>query len=442
MIADDGPGRGRPRLAHQRAVEGGPERLQIVVVARRRGRSPTAAGSAAAGSTSDELVGQAGGFSTRPTTMRARPSRVTGSPTAACTPPRPPSVSAISPAPRGIAAAAQREHRRAVRAGRVLRPDVHRVEPTRHLGGAVTDLVGGAEPLPGGGEACGQSAGTGRAVEPHEVLGRCRTWHRWTRPGCRSRTMPKAAPATATVSRTSIRICLRHSRRYIRSAQRIDRPPGRQATTCQRPGPASAAPRARRHVMASTSVGEQRLRAGRGCRLVDHPAVADEHDTVGPGGELGVVGHHDAGQPALARRRAACASQFRRWPSRARRSARRPAAAAARPRPLGRSRPVAARHRTCRRDSARRDRARPSSSSTPIARGPGGPRPHHRRVPAATPRSPTADNPASRLRSWNTKPIERRRSLAWASCREASHVRAADLDLALGRLFEAAGDRQ
>ena len=75
-----------------------------------------------------------------------------------------------------------------------------------------------------------------------------------------------------------------------------DRPTRGHATT----GPTGPARASVRHRHALTPRSEQGLGAGQRRGVVDEPAVAEEDDPVGPRGQLGVVGDHDAGDAAPA----------------------------------------------------------------------------------------------------------------------------------------------
>ena len=112
---------------------------------------------------------------------------------------------------------------------------------------------------------------------------------------------PTTTAATATMIRSRIRNCWRHSRLKRRQDQRSM---ARRAGTPPLVGSGadSVAGRSRTPTLTVREVGEERFRALDRERLVDDSAVAQEDHAVGPRGELGVVGHHDGGQAAVAGR--------------------------------------------------------------------------------------------------------------------------------------------
>ena len=111
-------------------------------------------------------------------------------------------------------------------------------------------------------------------------------------------TRPTTAAVTATVEQRQHQHLLAPLAAEQPPRPADHRAPGRQAAVAAAHGFAPGA---------SSDSGP-----GRGAGLVDHPAVAQEHHAVGPGRELGVVGHHHAGHAVAAGAGAACASPPRR----------------------------------------------------------------------------------------------------------------------------------
>ena len=111
------------------------------------------------------------GFSTMPTTARRTPSSARIDPSSSRSSLATPSVTATSPRPYRVPALAEREELAAVRAVRILRPEVHLVHAAGDDDGAVADDVRGSEPSLGGGD-CGIELPRVGAVDLQHGVGR------------------------------------------------------------------------------------------------------------------------------------------------------------------------------------------------------------------------------------------------------------------------------
>ena len=250
---------------------------------------------------------------------------------------------------------------------------------------------------------------------------------RWSPPPARwswPRPRPRGAPMTAVAGAT-------HGGTGGRPTAR---PPG--APGHRRSGVATARVGARGPV-----VDDGRSRAGRRARAATPGRAGGAvWSTTRPSRRNTTRSAHDASwaswvttMPATAPRHAAADQAHHRLGVdrvERRRMARRPAAAGARRRRRGRSPPAGARRRTARRGSGRPGRPDRARRAPPIAAA-------RRRLGGDTPSSSSgrltfsaAVSPASRLKSWNTKPMARRRSRARSLRDMLRQRRPVDEDLA------------